>query len=252
MLQQINNSLSRKKIVIYEIMGEVDDNGELIEKFTEDQVFDPNYDYLVSLVSFEGASMFPNIIIGKNNVFVYKTTATGAEKTIELSAGAYNISDINDSIQARLGNDNITIEVEKGSGKSIIKLKNDHHVFFNKENDIRKLLGYTDDIIINYSSTQLSHISPKMCDVVNTIKIFIHLDIIKGSWFKGSPSNVLYSFSNSIEFGAPLSIKPRNKYELPLFNKSFDYIKITFKNEKEEPINFIKSPVALTIEIKQV
>ena len=142
MLQQINNSLSRKKIVIYEIMGEVDDNGELIEKFTEDQVFDPNYDYLVSLVSFEGASMFPNIMIGKNNVFVYKTTATGAEKTIELSAGAYNISDINDSIQARLGNDNITIEVEKGSGKSIIKLKNDHHVFFNKENDIRKLLGY--------------------------------------------------------------------------------------------------------------
>ena len=128
MLQQINNSLSRKKIVIYEIMGEVDDNGELIEKFTEDQVFDPNYDYLVSLVSFEGASMFPNIIIGKNNVFVYKTTATGAEKTIELSAGAYNISDINDSIQARLGTDNITIEVEKGSAKSIIKLKNDHHV----------------------------------------------------------------------------------------------------------------------------
>ena len=91
-----------------------------------------------------------------------------------------------------------------------------------------------------------------MCDVVNTIKIFIHLDIIKGSWFKGSPSNILYSFSNSVEFGAPLSIKPRNKYELSLFNKSFDFVKITFKNEKGEPINFMKSPVALTIEIKQV
>ena len=90
-----------------------------------------------------------------------------------------------------------------------------------------------------------------MCDVVNTIKIFIHLDIIKGSWFKGSPSNILYSFSNSVEFGAPLSIKPRNKYELSLFNKSFDYVKITFKNEKGEPINFMKSPVALTIEINK-
>ena len=29
-------------------------------------------------------------------------------------------------------------------------------------------------------------------------------------------------------------------------------LKITFKNEKGEPINFMKSPVALTIEIKQV
>ena len=60
----------------------VDDNGELIEKFSEDQVFDPNYDYLVSLVSFEGASMFPNIMTGKNNVFVYKTSATGAEQIL--------------------------------------------------------------------------------------------------------------------------------------------------------------------------
>jgi hypothetical protein len=87
---------------------------------------------------------------------------------------------------------------------------------------------------------------------METNKIYIHLDIIRGMWYKGMPSQMLYSFSNDVAFGMPISIKPKHKQEYLLINHQFNELRIRFTNEKNEAINFMSTPVSLTLEVRQV
>jgi len=246
LLLQINNKLNHKRIEIYEIIDTTNDNGEILLKFSEQQKYDENFDYTVSLLSAECSSMFPNIIKDKNNLL--HVSVQDQLDTLRFETGAYEIEDINRQIQDFLPNELVIIELDKATGKSKIKLKPTVKIHFDQEKSIREILGYNESIILDKSINN----SPNICNVMETQKIFIYLDIIKGSWFNGKPSSILYSFSNDIGFGMPISIKPKHKQESLLFKHTFNEIKFNFKNEKGDPINFMNTPVILTLEIRQV
>jgi hypothetical protein len=244
----LNNKLSHKRIEVYEIIGTPNTEGVIVERFSETQHYNQLFDYFVSLLSIECGSYFPNIIKGKNNLLKISIDAHHTERTIEFETGAYEIEDINNHIQDVVPNELIKIEIDKGTGKSKIKLKPTVKIHFDIENSIRSILGYNTDIVLDKEL----NISPNMCNVMNTQKIFIYLDIVKGSWFKGQPSSILYSFSNEVQYGMPITIKPKHKQECLLLNHQFNELRIRFTNEKNEAINFMSTPVSITLEVKQV
>ncbi len=247
-LVKLNNKLSHKRIETYEIIGTPNDSGIIVERFSETQKFNSSFDYMVSLLSIECGSYFPNIIKGKNNLLKISIDTHHTERTIEFDSGAYEIEDINNHIQDVVPNELIKIEIDKGTGKSKIKLKPSVKIYFDIDNSIRSILGYNEDIVLDKEL----NISPNMCNVMDTQKIFIYLDIIKGSWFKGQPSSILYSFSNEVQYGMPITIKPKHKQECLLLNNQFNELRISFKNEKGEVITFQNTPVTITIEIRQI
>ena len=96
------------------------------------------------------------------------------------------------------------------------------------------------------------YISKNMINVVLTNKIFIKCNIIEGAIYQGLHSDVLYSFGNSYTYGYPISIvNPIIRYA-KLIVKKFTEMRISFRDENNLPINFLESPISLTIEIKNV
>lgn len=251
-LDSINNILSRKQIVYYEIQGVPNKDGVLKYEFSDKQNFHDTYDYHVSLYSFQASSFFPNIT-DKNNTFFYYNGIE--DKEIIFDTGAYEIKDINQHIKDIIGNEDIKIILDEGTGKSKIFLKAGYKVYLNRAKTFKKILGYSEEE--NYVLTSLLNTSPKMCDVMDTSKIFINLDIIEGSYFNkegniANPSSILYSFSNSVEYGRPIEINVLYKQLHKLIKKSFSKFEITFKDQKDNPINFQETPVSLTIEVSQI
>ena len=245
---KINNKLNRKRIEIYQISGTVNKEGELRQQFYETQKFDNEYDYMVSLTEFDGSSLFPNIFEEKNSKFYYSESGSNEMKSISFVSGSYEVKHLQIPIKDKLGDNKITIELDQATGKSKIKLAPGYKVYFNQKDTFRELVGYDKDIVLDKEF----NISPHICNVVDTLKIFINCDIIKGAWRNGQTSQTLYSFSNEVAFGFPLNIKPKHLLEFPLVVKEFNDLTLIFKEEDGKGINFMESPVNVVIKIEQV
>lgn len=244
LLLKIGNLMSRKRVEVYELCGTPDDAGEFVQRFSETQHFDPELDFAVSLLQLEATNLFPNVVRGRNSLFTYNDGA--GHKQLELETGAYEVSDINRHVQARLGNENIVIELDKATGQSHIKLRQRHTVSFGSERDFRRLLGYAADAVL----ARASNVSPGTCDLLETAKIFVELDVVKGSWRDGHASQTLYSFSNCLGFGRPIEIRPKVREEHLLIARTFSELRLRFSNERNAPVTFMKTPVLLTLEIR--
>ena len=248
---QILSKLSHKRVEIIEIYGKCDKDGVLKVPFIEPLEFSTDNDYLVKLVSAELASFFPNIIEGKNDKLYYNYS--NKEYIISFQTGSYDIQNINIHIQDVLKSNGhssaIEIILDNATGKCKIFLKEGYSIDFTKENTIRNMLGFEPLLIANKG---LSHnISKDMINVVLTNKIFIKCNVIEGAIYQGLHSDVLYSFGNSYTYGYPISIINPVKRYAKLIVKIFSEMRISFRDENNLPINFLESPIGLTIEIKE-
>ena len=263
-LVKLNNSLNKKHIQFYEVSGICDDNGQFTEIFKESQKFSDEYEYLVSISNITCSSFFPNIIQGKNNKFIYSIKDSPDKKTISFGTGCYNIEEINDRLQMDKDiKENIIINLDKATGKSVIFMKEGYKVYLEEET-FKEILGYPTNKVIGNSpnqsipphqrkaETQSIHISPNMCEVYTVDKIFVHCDLIEGSWFRGTRSDILYSFSSDIQYGAMIVINIKNIREYRLVKKWFNDIKFRFSDDRGRAINFEKSIVSMTIKIAQI
>jgi hypothetical protein len=146
------------------------------------------------------------------------------------------------------GDKGIKIELDEATGKSRIKLKPGYKVYFDRANTFRKMLGYTQDVVVD----QPVNVSPKMCDVVSTQKIFVEMQGIRGSIFKGNSSEILFAFPNELSFGLLVVLRPTHKQEHKLLVDTLNDLRFKFKDQDGLPINFMATPVSMTLEVRQV
>ena len=125
--------------------------------------------------------------------------------------------------------------------------KQGYQIDFTEEDTFRDILGF-DEVSIAESYTE----SFKICDLVISTNIYIHLDIVKGSIYRGKPSDIIYSFANDTPFGHLINLKLQFKKEHLLLKKYFSNMNIYFTDQNINPIDFMNSVVTLTFEIKQV
>jgi len=200
-LSKLNNYLSKKRIEYFELSGICDKNGNYIYKLGEVMEFERDFDYYVSLISFDCSSLFPNIFKDQNDKLYY--IENNVEKSLPFASGAYEVEDINSFIQKNIPNESIKLSMEKGNGRCIVQLKDGFKLDFTKENTFKKILGF-DGVIVDKPLT----ISPNLCNVIVSNKIFINVNIVKGSMFEGRSSNILHSFSNCVDYGLLINVLP--------------------------------------------
>ena len=111
----------------------------------------------------------------------------------------------------------------------------------------RDILGF-DAVIVDQALTE----TPKICDLVISTNIYIHIDVAQGSIFQGNPSDVIYSFPNNIAFGHLINLNIRQKRKHLLVKKYFSDLTVYFTDQNNNAIYFMGSQVTLTFEIKQV
>jgi hypothetical protein len=245
-LELLSNLLSQKEILTIEVNGSCNENGEIEQIFWNNIELKENISYNIALLSLSTSSFFPNIIKDSNNLFYYSEKDSSDVKTIVFETGAYELKDINEYIKFYL-KDNVTISLIESTGKCRISLADGWKVYFNKPNTFKKILGFTKTEVVD--STTLSD---EIIDVLTIQRIYLHCDICRGSIYNGKPSSILFSFNNFHRWGFPLAFNLNPLQEKQVVIKKFNRIKFTFIDNNNRPIDFLKSPVTLSIQIRQV
>jgi hypothetical protein len=87
---------------------------------------------------------------------------------------------------------------------------------------------------------------------VSTQKVFVEMQGIRGSLFKGNSSQILFGFPNELSFGLLVVLKPKHKQKHKLLVDTLDELRFKFKDQDGLPVNFMGTPVSMTLEICQV
>ncbi len=241
--ERLVDLLSKKHCVSIEISGTCDNTGTIHYRFETELKLKENCTYYVSLLSFEGSSLFPNVT-DRNDKFYY-TTPTNEEKVITFMEGTYQISLIAKEIKEQCS-DNIILELNEATGRTKLTLTRGYKVDFTKPNNIGKLLGWDSREVTTTS------VSPNIVDILASEKIFIYCSIIRGSYDSdGKISTILYSFGNNKTHGRVISFRPNPLEEHDLAYKNISEIFITFKDDEKKPVTFQGSKVHLKLQIKQ-
>ena len=249
LLRKLNDILSHKQIETFEVIGNCDKNGKIIEQLPFQMEFKEDSTYYVSLLELTTTSFFPNIT-EVNNKFYY----SGPDNKIlfiTIPTGAYDIEDYNKIICLTVpkidNSDPITISLHKPTGRIIIYLATGYKVYFNKSDTFRKELGFESVILSEKENT-----SPKMADIVKVQTVYVSCDICRGSYLNGKGTNILYAFPNEKRYGYPLSIVPKKRQYKQLNKKSFNQIVFTFTDEYGNPVDFQGATTTVSIECKEI
>ena len=252
-LQQLVNIMSSKKFYSVIVIGTPDKNGNVFQTFDPPLEFDPDITYTCSLLTLNASSLLPNIVEGKNDTLYYSVANSTEIKTIKFDNGCYNVEDIDKHIQDVLGAEDgtpgIKLELNKGSGKSIFKLKPGYKVYFkDRANTFAEVLGFD-----NVDLAESVNTSAKMVNLVKDLLIFVSVDCIEGSVYNGRQTQILFSFLNNIKWGYPINLIAKYPEEHLLRRTSkISRMTFAFTNQDGAPATFMGTKVSLKMLIKQV
>ena len=129
-----------------------DNKSSFKTRFNPKLELDRNKVYEIALVNLETYYSFPNID-EINNVFVYSPDNGNLWVKIKIPERSYEIDDINNTIQYEMEkrghhdpiNEDYYINISANSNtlKSVLILEEDYQVYFNHQNSLAKVLGFT-------------------------------------------------------------------------------------------------------------
>lgn len=248
-LQQLNNLLSHKQIETFEIIGNCDKNGQIIQQLPFQMELKEDSTYYVSLIGLTTTSFFPNVTV-VNNKFYYSGT-DDVVMMLTIPTGAYDVSDYNEFVCMSIPKVNninpINISLHMPTGKVLIKLLTGYKVYFDKDDTYRHELGFINEVL-----NDPENFSPNMADILKVQTIYVSCDICRGSYLNGKGTNILYGFPNDKRYGHPLSLLPTKRQYKQLIKKSFNKIIFTFTDEDGRPVDFQEAQTTIAIECKEV
>ena len=183
-------------------------------RFNPTLQLDRDKKYEIALVNFETYYSFFNID-ESNNVFVYSPDNGNSWEKIRFPEGSYEIDNINNTIHHEMekwGHDDpvnedyhINISANSNTLKSVLILEEDYQVYFNHQNSIAQVFGFT-----SAKYTERFHESENVVNILSINSILVNIDIISGSYVNGTTRNTIYSFFPKVSPGYKIIESPVN------------------------------------------
>ena len=238
-LQSINTTLTKLAKPKNSLQLIVSNNkSEFTTRFESPIYLDPESIYEVALVNLETYFSFPNID-DSNNTMRYSVDGGKVWIGLQIPEGCYELTQISKSIQnfmkqkGHINKDTdepyITISSNSSTLKSIMEITGKCQVDFNTPNSLSKILGFEQKI---YSAGY--HESKNIVDIMTINSIFVHIDLINGSYVDGKIDQVIYNFFPNVSPGYKIVMNPTNLVYLPVNKSTIDqlYVKLTDQNGK--------------------
>jgi hypothetical protein len=176
-----------------------DDKTDFEVKFNPPLELDNDKNYEIALMDLETYYSFPNVD-EKNNQFNYRKTSVGYNpiKTINIPTGAHELDsvmkEINKQLIANGDKDAISISYNRNTMLTTMVIQPGYEVDFEYDNTIGKMFGFSKP---RYDEG--TYESEKIINILTVNSIFVHLDIITGSYVNGEPKQVIFFiFSKNI------------------------------------------------------
>ena len=189
----------------------------------------------MALIDLETYYSFPNID-DKNNSTKWSKDGS-VWHVIQLPKGAYDLSRVEEVIQTKVARrggakkgkqirgDNITL-------KCVIKLAAGYRIDFNVDNSLRTVLGFDAKIYDQPVSE-----SENIVSILNVNTIDVHVDIIGGSYVKGSQNPIIYSFFPNVNPGEKIVERPQNLVYLPVHSYFINSLTVKLTDQDGKPLD---------------
>ena len=217
---------------------------------------DKNYE--AAFLSLHTYNSLPNIT-EENNKFKYSNDKGNTWKIITFSKGAYELEQINATIQREMQingdydkiNDKYYVDIDyyKPTFKTILDISNaDYMVDFGIENSIGSTLGFT-----NQKLSHGIHQSPNIIDIEKVNSILVHCDIVTGSYVNEKRSNVIYNFTQKVSPGFKVIERPSPQLIfLPVVNQSEIWsIRLRLTDQNNKLIDLMGEKITIDILIRE-
>ena len=257
LLQQILDRANYK----YETSIQINSSSSIINvNFSNPLKLNPELSYKVGVTAFAVFNL-PRIINSSNNLLRYSKDAGVTWKTIAISPGAYQYSDLNPEIQTKLtanGDwvaDAIVIGVDLTSGKFTIKLATNYQIDFTIANSLRSILGFNSRII-STAGINLGDTIGSIEGGINTINIAT--DITDGGFIADKNGNltkkgIIYSLPFlSVPIGAKIVDVPACPIYYTLNQNILTSMNFSIVDENGKIIDFGGQTITFILHIKQV
>lgn len=204
-----------------------------------------------ALLDFTTYNSIPNVTEGKNNKLYYYTTINKNEKSpehksVSLSTGSYEISDLNRVLQKQLGEKNIKLEANNSLLK--VELTSKYYVDFSKSDSIGSLLGFPTTTKI--LEPNVTHLGGNTVNIIQVNAINITCNIIHGSYLDGVNEHILHSFYPTVEPGFKIVEKPHNLVYLPINTSHISDIVLNVLDQDGNLVDFRGETISVRIHIK--
>ena len=220
----------------------------------------PELSYKVGVTLFSVFNL-PKIVNENNNQLRYSKDNGVTWKTVSLSPGAYQYSDLNPEIQTKLTansdwtTDAIVIGVDLPSGKFTVKLLANYQIDFNIPNSIRTILGFDARII----STVGINLGDKIGNIEGGIStINIKSDLSNGGYIADDNNNliqrgILFTIPFlSVGMGSKIIEAPTNPIYYSVNQTSISSINLSVVDENNRIIDFGGQTITIILHLKQV
>ena len=154
-----------------------------------------NREYKLALLNLETYYSFPNIDL-TNNKLNFRKKDTGEWETVEISTGCYEIKAINREITRQVKSNDIQVISNLNTLQCELCINGTFEVDFGTENSLRTVLGFNAKI---YKKGR--HASENIVNILRTNSVFVHTDIIEGSYHQGRIEPIIYSFFPDVSPG---------------------------------------------------
>lgn len=193
----------------------------------------------------------PNITQNINNkLHFYKAVNKNGIPTkleeISLPTGSYEIDDINEMLQEKMGKDNITIKGNNNTLRTEVKSK--YYIDFSQPHSIGDLLGFPKTTPILKADE--THSGERTVSIIQVNTINIICNIVHGSYVNGENSHILHTFYPSVPPGFRIIEKPHNLVYLPLNTSYISDIVLNILDQDGNLVDFREETITVRIHLK--
>lgn len=202
---------------------------------------DDDSEYVLGLLSFETYNTIPNIE-KPNNVFQFIN-----KPPINIPTGAYELHDIEEVIQSKLGSEgSFTLRGNNGTLRTI--LKSSLPVDFSDKTSIGELLGFEPK---RYEADRL-HTSEHITKIMKINAILIHCNITVGSFKNGKPGHIIHQFFPTVPPGFKIVETPNPVIYLPISTKTITNITVKILDQDDKPVSFSEETLTVGLHLKKL
>ena len=126
----------------------------------------------------------------------------------------------------------INISANSNTLKSVLILEKDYQVYFDHQNSLAKVLGFT-----GTKYTEGFHESENVVNILRINSTLVNIDIISGSYINGTTKNTIYSFFPKVSPGYKIIETPVNLVYLPITLNTIDSLNVWITDQDDHLLN---------------
>lgn len=200
----------------------------------------------IGLVNLCTYNSIPNIEVGVNNMFHYKSGKDGSMKVIELAEGSYEVDDIVNYIKERL-EDNVELNIRANNNTLKCELKCSVEVDFTKMFSVGSVFGFASRLL----EPKIWHTSVNPVNIIRVNTIRIECNLTRGSYNNGREGHTIHEFFPAVAPGFKLVESPSTIIYVPVNAQRITNITVRIVDQEGRLINFRGENITVRLHLRQ-